>query len=76
MPCSPNFKLNGSQDMLKLSDETDLDVLNHMMEVIVEAYSKELLPVASQLTARLVRSSEFHDRTNSNALFSVNPTLG
>ena len=41
-------------DLLKLSEETDLDVLNHMMEVMVEQYCTELLPVASQLTARLV----------------------
>jgi hypothetical protein len=44
-------------DLLKLSDETDLDILNHMMEVMVEQYSTELLPVASQLTARLVSRS-------------------
>jgi hypothetical protein len=43
-------------DLLKLSDETDLDILNVLMEVMVEQYSTELLPVATQLTARLVCS--------------------
>lgn len=41
-------------DLLKLSDETDLDVLNSMMEIMVEQFHNELLPVASQLTLRLV----------------------
>jgi len=40
---------------LKLSDETDLDILNHSMEVMVHRFQTELLPVAAQLTARLVR---------------------
>ncbi|CAK5283934.1 unnamed protein product [Mycena citricolor] len=44
------------QDLLKLSDETDLDILNHSMEVMVEAFQAELLPVAAQLTARLCDS--------------------
>ncbi|KAF9465308.1 armadillo-type protein [Collybia nuda] len=44
------------QDLLKLSDETDLDILNHSMEVMVEAFQTELLPVAAQLTARLCES--------------------
>ncbi|KAJ7704207.1 armadillo-type protein [Mycena metata] len=44
------------QDLLKLSDETDLDILNHSMEVMVEAFQTELLPVAAQLTARLCDS--------------------
>jgi hypothetical protein len=42
------------QDLLKLSDETDLDILNHSMEAMVGQFQNELLPVASQLTARLV----------------------
>lgn len=42
------------QDLLKLSDETDLDLLNRSMEVVVELYQAELLPVAAQLTSRLV----------------------
>jgi hypothetical protein len=42
-------------DLLKLSDETDLDILNHSMEVMVHCFQDELLPVAAQLTARLVR---------------------
>ncbi|KAH7915448.1 armadillo-type protein [Hygrophoropsis aurantiaca] len=44
------------QDLLKLSDETDLDILNHSMEAMVEQFQNELLPVASQLTARLCES--------------------
>jgi importin-7 len=43
-------------DLLKLTDETDLDILNRSMEVMVEAFQTELLPVAAQLTARLVGS--------------------
>ncbi|KII90665.1 hypothetical protein PLICRDRAFT_52383 [Plicaturopsis crispa FD-325 SS-3] len=44
------------QDLLKLSDETDLDILNNSMETIVEHYQTELMPVAAQLTARLCDS--------------------
>ncbi|KIK50545.1 hypothetical protein GYMLUDRAFT_266124 [Collybiopsis luxurians FD-317 M1] len=44
------------QDLLKLSDETDLDILNHSMEVMVEQFQNELLPVAAQLTSRLCDS--------------------
>jgi hypothetical protein len=46
-------------DLLKLTDETDLDILNRSMEVMVEAFQTELLPVAAQLAARLVRLSFF-----------------
>lgn len=42
-------------DLLKLSDDTDLDILNRSMEIMVEQFQTELLPVAAQLTARLVR---------------------
>jgi len=42
-------------DLLKLSDETDLDMLNSSMEAMVEQFQEQLLPVASQLAARLVR---------------------
>ena len=42
-------------DLLKLADETDMDVLNSCMETMVECYHAELMPVAGQLTARLVR---------------------
>lgn len=42
------------QDLLTLSDETDLDILNHSMEVMAEQFQTELLPVAASLTARLV----------------------
>ncbi|KAG6919218.1 hypothetical protein DXG01_008013 [Tephrocybe rancida] len=44
------------QDLLKLSDETDLDILNRSMEIMVDAFQTELLPVASQLTSRLCES--------------------
>ena len=40
--------------LLKLSEETDLDILNNSMESLVETYQTELLPVAAELTARLV----------------------
>ncbi|KAG2742745.1 hypothetical protein P692DRAFT_20879278 [Suillus brevipes Sb2] len=43
-------------DLLKLSDETDLDILNHSMEAMVDWFKTELLSVASQLTARLCES--------------------
>lgn len=45
-------------DLLKLSDETDLDILNNCMETMVERYHAELLPVATQLAARLVSFSK------------------
>ncbi|KAG1766241.1 hypothetical protein EV702DRAFT_1257185 [Suillus placidus] len=41
-------------DLLKLSDETDLEILNHSMESIVDRFKTELLPVASP--ARLCES--------------------
>ena len=41
-------------DLLKMSDETDLDILNSSMEVMVDQFQTELLPVAAMLTARLV----------------------
>ncbi|KAI0286170.1 armadillo-type protein [Russula brevipes] len=44
------------QDLLKLSDETDLDILNSSMETMVEHFQDELLPVAAQLTGRLCES--------------------
>ena len=40
--------------LLKLSDETDLDLLNTSMESMVEQFQDELLPVATELTGRLV----------------------
>lgn len=42
--------------LLKLSEETDLDILNSCMETMVDRYQTELLPVAADLTARLVSS--------------------
>ncbi|KIP02790.1 hypothetical protein PHLGIDRAFT_95597 [Phlebiopsis gigantea 11061_1 CR5-6] len=41
------------QTLLKLSEETDLDILNTSMETMVDRYQTELLPVAADLTARL-----------------------
>ncbi|KAG2125244.1 hypothetical protein BD769DRAFT_1776392 [Suillus cothurnatus] len=32
------------QDLLKLSDETDFDILNHSMEAMVDRFQNELLP--------------------------------
>jgi importin-7 len=34
-------------DLLKLSDETDLDILNQGMEAMVDQFQNELVPVAS-----------------------------
>ena len=42
------------QDLLALSDETDLEILNNSLETMAEQFQTELLPVAAQLTARLV----------------------
>ncbi|KAG1747879.1 uncharacterized protein EDB91DRAFT_1263073 [Suillus paluster] len=44
------------QDLLKLSDETNLNILNHSMEAMINRFQNELLPVASQLTTRLCES--------------------
>jgi hypothetical protein len=49
-------------DLLKLSDETDLDILNSSMETMVEHFQDELLPVAAQLTGRLVCTFSFPTR--------------
>ncbi|KAF8956524.1 armadillo-type protein [Flammula alnicola] len=62
------------QDLLKMSDETDLDILNNSMEVMVDQFQTELLPVAAMLTARLcesymrlARESAIHDHIEENA---------
>ncbi|KAI0029851.1 ARM repeat-containing protein [Vararia minispora EC-137] len=44
------------QDLLKLSDETDLDLLSNSMENMVEVFQEELLPVAVALASRLCES--------------------
>ncbi|KDQ15134.1 hypothetical protein BOTBODRAFT_32118 [Botryobasidium botryosum FD-172 SS1] len=44
------------QDLFKLSDETDLDMLTEAMETYIEVFQDELLPVAAELTARLCES--------------------
>lgn len=43
-----------SIDLLKLCDETDLDILGHTMDTMVQTFQAQVLPVAGQLTARLV----------------------
>ncbi|KAG2125287.1 hypothetical protein BD769DRAFT_1737516 [Suillus cothurnatus] len=45
-----------NSDLLKLSDEMDLNILNHSMEAMVDQFQNELPPMASQLTARLCES--------------------
>jgi hypothetical protein len=40
--------------MEAVADISDLDILNHGMEAMVDRFKTELLSVASQLTARLV----------------------
>ncbi|PPQ95282.1 hypothetical protein CVT26_014856 [Gymnopilus dilepis] len=61
-------------DLLKMSDETDLDILNNSMEVMVDQFQTELLPVAAMLTARLcesymrlARESAIQDHLEENA---------
>jgi len=44
-------------DLLKLCDETELESLNSSLKAIVAYYQEELLPVAVDLTVRLVRDS-------------------
>ncbi len=41
------------QELLKLSDETDLDVLMVTQEKVVETFSEELIPFAVELTTQL-----------------------
>ena len=55
------MNLRRHTDLLKLSDETDLDILNSSMESMVEHFQDELLPVAAQLTARLVCTTPLAD---------------
>jgi hypothetical protein len=49
-------------DLLKLCDETELESLNSSLKAIVAYYHEELLPVAVELTIRLVRDSSMFDR--------------
>lgn len=46
---------NLRSDLLKLCDETELESLNSSLKAIVAYYQEELLPVAVDLTVRLVR---------------------
>jgi hypothetical protein len=39
------------QDPLKMSDQTELDILNRSVEVMVEAFPTEFLPVAADCQA-------------------------
>ncbi|KAI0754790.1 ARM repeat-containing protein [Daedaleopsis nitida] len=63
------------QTLLKLSEETDIDILNHCMESMVDTYQTELLPVAAELTARLcetyarlARESQTADETDARGV--------
>ncbi|ELU39618.1 karyopherin [Rhizoctonia solani AG-1 IA] len=42
--------------LLKIADETDLDVLTTAMQTFVEQFSEDLVPIAVQLTTRLIDS--------------------
>jgi len=44
------------QELLKLSDETDLDVLTQAKEKIVANFSEELLPFAVEITQHMANS--------------------
>ena len=56
------YAYRGYAALLKLSEETDLDILNSCMETMVDRYQTELLPVAADLTARLVSCDIPSDR--------------
>ena len=59
-----------------MADETDLDILNNCMETMVDRYQAELLPVAANLTARLVRlPSHLMSIVFTDSVFSARPTL-
>ncbi|KAL0577930.1 Nonsense-mediated mRNA decay protein 5 [Marasmius crinis-equi] len=45
-----------AQGLLKLCDQTDLDILNHSMEVMINQFTAELLPVTDQLVRSLCDS--------------------
>ena len=57
-------------DLLKLCDETELESLNTSLKAIVAYYQEELLPVAVELTVRLVRHSSV---SNQNPTHLENP---
>jgi hypothetical protein len=46
---------NSSLAYLELAEMTELETLNSTMDTFVALYAEELLPVATQLTTRLVR---------------------
>lgn len=55
LPCFTDVNLRS--DLLKLCDETELESLNSSLKAIVAYYQEELLPVAVDLTVRLVCDS-------------------
>ncbi|KAG8724819.1 hypothetical protein FRC09_013780 [Ceratobasidium sp. 395] len=44
------------QDLLKLANETDLDILTTAMQTFVEYFAEDLVPISVQLTTRLIES--------------------
>ncbi|QRV92799.1 importin beta N-terminal domain [Ceratobasidium sp. AG-Ba] len=44
------------QDLLKMANETDLDLLTTAMQTFVEHFSEDLMPISVQLTTRLIES--------------------
>ena len=55
--CDANTNIRS--DLLKLCDETELESLNSSLKAIVAYYQDELLPVAVDLTVRLVRDFRY-----------------
>jgi len=53
-------------DLLKLCDETELESLNSSLKAIVAYYQEELLPVAVDLTVRLVRASSISNQVSTH----------
>ncbi|KAG9122758.1 hypothetical protein FRC07_000720 [Ceratobasidium sp. 392] len=44
------------EDLLKMANETDLDILTTAMQTFVEHFAEDLMPIGVQLTTRLVES--------------------
>lgn len=63
-PCVVDAYLHS--DLLKLCDETELESLNSSLKAIVAYYHEELLPVAVELTVRLVRDPSVLIRSHTN----------
>ncbi|KAL0564749.1 Nonsense-mediated mRNA decay protein 5 [Marasmius crinis-equi] len=69
--------------ILRLSDETDLDILNQSMEVMIDRFTPELLPVVAQLTEslccsymRLAKESISQEVGQSGGDFEARPVEG